>query len=169
MLIVCDTSPLRYLCELGAVDLLPSLYGAVMTTPLVMSELQLEHFPELVKRWAQTPPPWLGIHAPATTLDLDLDEGEASAISLANERRADRVLIDERKAASLAMAHGLNVTGTLGVLAYAAALGRLDFNRAIQTLTQQTRFRWTPEVIADAQREFEKLSKEVERGRDPKT
>jgi predicted nucleic acid-binding protein len=139
-----------------------------MTTPLVMTELQLAHFPDLVKRWAQSPPAWLMIHAPAINLELDLDEGEASAISLASERHADRVLIDERKAASLATAHGLTVTGTLGVLAYAAALGRLDFDAAIQTLTQQTRFRWTPEVIADAQRQFELLSEEVRSKRKPK-
>jgi uncharacterized protein len=104
MLIVCDTGPLRYLCELHAVDLLPRLYGTVLTTPQVVDELKMEHFPETVKLWAGSPPPWLGVHAPTALLDLDLDLGETSAISLASERSADRVLIDERKAAGLATA-----------------------------------------------------------------
>jgi predicted nucleic acid-binding protein len=45
-----------------------------------------------------------------------LDEGEAHAITLALERRADLLLIDERDGTAAARARGLTVTRTLGVL-----------------------------------------------------
>ena len=40
MLVVSDTSPLRYLIEVGAVEVLPRLYSSVLTTPQVMQELR---------------------------------------------------------------------------------------------------------------------------------
>src|ERR1700733_8442226 len=98
MLVISDTGPLRYLVELNAIDILQDLYGrtGVMTTPQVMSELRLSHFPAAVQRWGTFPPAWLQIESPKTIEFLDrLDVGEASAISLAEERRADLVLIDE--------------------------------------------------------------------------
>lgn len=60
------------------------------------------------------------------------------------------------------------VTGTLGVLAYAAAQQRLDFTKAIQALMHHTRFRWTPEVIADARKQFEQISRELQNKQNPK-
>lgn len=43
-------------------------------------------------------------------------EGEAEAIELAKELRADRLLIDERKGRRLAVAEGVPVIGLLGVV-----------------------------------------------------
>ena len=46
--------------------------------------------------------------------------GEAHAISLALELEADRILIDERKGRGVATRKGLQVIGTLAVLAAAS-------------------------------------------------
>jgi len=90
MLIVSDTGPLRYLIETRAIDALPRLYGTILTTSTVVDELQMPHFPAAVQQWAQNTPAWLKIERPQHLDFLDrLDAGEASALSLAVERRAD--------------------------------------------------------------------------------
>src|SRR4051812_32691766 len=117
MIIVSDTSPLRYLVEVDVVEALPRLYGQVLTTPQVLAELRLGHFPEKVRQWAEHPASWLSIDQPRTISFLDrLDDGEASALSLARERAADLVLIDERTATEVARSMGLRSMGTLAVL-----------------------------------------------------
>jgi len=49
-------------------------------------------------------------------LRAELDEGEAEAIALAHEIRADVVLLDERDARRAASRMGLKVLGTVGIL-----------------------------------------------------
>jgi predicted nucleic acid-binding protein len=162
MLVVSNTSPLRYLVEVEAVHVLPKLYSHVMTTPLVMAELCQGHFPDVVRRWAEHPPAWLQIES-ATLLRFQdrLDDGEASAVSLACERRASLVLIDERPGRKAARSAGIEPRGTLGILARAGADGHLDFAAALHALTTRTKFRSTPDLIADAKRQYEILCRDL--------
>jgi hypothetical protein len=96
------------------IDVLPRLYGSIFTTSAVVEELRLPHFPATVQQWAQGPPSWLMIEQPQRVDFLDqLDAGEASAISLAVERHADAVLIDERNGTMVARSNGLSTIGTL--------------------------------------------------------
>lgn len=162
MLVVSNTSPLRYLVEVLAVNVLPKLYSQVYTTPQVISELQLGHFPEPVRQWAQNPPAWLQVQAPITLRFLDrLDDGEASALSLACDLHASVILMDERAGRDVARSLGLEPRGTLGVIARAGACGHLDFETTIRMLTTQTRFRHTPELIEDARRQYEATRREL--------
>jgi len=55
-----------------------------------------------------------------------LDSGEAATIQLALERGIRRVCIDDLKGRRVALAVGLEVTGLLGLLARARALGLVD-------------------------------------------
>jgi predicted nucleic acid-binding protein len=89
-------------------------------------------------------------------VDLPLGRGEIEAIGLAQELKADVVLIDERKASLIARKVGLTVTGTLGVLALAAERGLLDLPEVISAL-RQTNFREPADLVEhmlqrDAQR-----------------
>ena len=66
-------------------------------------------------------PEWLRVEAvenadEAGRLSGIVDLGEAEAIELAKELRADWLLMDERKGRRLAMREGLAVIGLLGVL-----------------------------------------------------
>ena len=59
-------------------------------------------------------------------LELVLDRGEAEVIVLAEELRADAVLIDDLKARKTAVLRGLAVVGTIGVLLDAKERGLVD-------------------------------------------
>ena len=92
-------------------------------------ELTRPKAPETVRSWMAHPPPWLEVITPALPPDpvlSHLDFGEAQAIALALEYEAELLLLDERDATIAARQLGLTVTGTLGVLDRAAALGWVD-------------------------------------------
>lgn len=161
MLVVSNTSPMRYLIEINASDVLPRIYSPVYTTPQVLDELRLGHFPDPVRKWALHPASWLQVRSPRQLQFTDiLDDGEASAISLACELHASVVLIDERLGRELARSVGLEPRGTLGVIAQAAALGYLDFEAAVKALTTQTRFRHTSILIDSAREHYEALRRQ---------
>jgi len=156
MLIVSDTSPLRYLIEIEAIDVLPRLYGEILTTPQVLTELRQGQFPAVVRHWADCLPGWLKIESPTTVQFLEsLDEGEATALSLAIERHADVLLVDERKATRVARDRGLATAGTLAVLRDAALSGMLDFRQAVRRLTSETAFHHTRALIDRVIADFE--------------
>jgi predicted nucleic acid-binding protein len=103
MIVVSDTSPLNYLVLIGQLQVLPVLFGRVIVPPAVMAELQHAGAPAVVRAWAASPPPWLEIRLPARMESLHgLGTGEAQAICLAQELGTATVLIDERRAATIA-------------------------------------------------------------------
>src|SRR5437764_2443191 len=98
MIVVSNTSPLNYLVLIQAAHVLPQLYGEVYAPPEVIAELNDEGAPPCVRQWLQNRPLWLKVRS-SSRIDpaWSLDEGEAHAIALAKELRADRLLIDERR------------------------------------------------------------------------
>jgi predicted nucleic acid-binding protein len=139
--VVSDTTPLNYLILIDAVKLLPRLYARILVPAAVCEELSQPRTPEAVRLWMSHPPFWLEVISPASPPDpalSHLDAGEAQAIALALERRADLLLIDERDGTATALARGLTVTGTLGVLDRAAALGFVDLPAVFTRLRQTT-------------------------------
>jgi hypothetical protein len=87
MIVVADTTPLRYLVAIAREHLLPALYGRVLIPPAVADELSHENTPEVVRAWLAAQPSWLEIRQPTRTLEpeVDLDRGERDAIALAEE------------------------------------------------------------------------------------
>jgi uncharacterized protein len=124
--VVSDTSPLRALQHLGHLDWLHELFGHVFLPPAVAAELRCPpatYASIEVSGW-----PHLEVRAPrnaarVTELQVELDPGEAEAIALAEELRADVVLIDELAGRDVAIRCGLTVVGTLGLLLEAKRLG----------------------------------------------
>ena len=112
MLVVSDTSPISSLLQVGRADLLLDLFGHVCISPAVQRELA---------RFHATTPPYIEVRAVVeqarvSILQLTLDAGEAEAIVLAAECRADYLLIDERRGRKVAAEQGVPTIGVLGVL-----------------------------------------------------
>lgn len=163
MIVVSDNSPLQYLILIGCIDVLPSLYGQVLTTPQVIAELRHEGSPDAIRDWADSPPDWLRVELPADVSFLDtLDLGEASAISLAEERHAELLLIDERAGSDVAKTVGIPTVGTLGVLIDAGLERLIDFDDALERLTTQTPFYYSNSLIQAARRIFRERRSELE-------
>lgn len=153
MTVVADTSPLNYLVQIGFEDLLQHLYKSILVPRAVMDELQRAGAPARVRAWASQPPPWLRmilIAGPPLAELASLDPGEREAIQLADERRAQLLLMDERKGRVQAERRGLEVTGTLGVLLQAGVSELVDPEVLYRRLLAETNFR----ISAILQRQF---------------
>jgi len=149
--IVSDTTPLNYLVLIDAAEILPRLYTRVLIPPAVRQELSQRNTPKPVRAWLASVPSWLEVVAPALPPDphlLYLDEGEAQAIALTLEYRADLLLVDERAGRIAARKRGLSVMGTLGVLDRAAALGWVDLSSMFARL-RRTTFRSPSKLMAN--------------------
>lgn len=149
MIVVSNTSPFCYLVLISHHDVLRQLYQAVHISQAALNELRHPDAPPMVRNWATNPPPWLQIHP--DPLDADqtlatLHSGERTALRLAEQLRADIVLLDESAARTLATQRGLKVAGVLGVLRDAANADLLDITDAIDRL-RQTNFRASPELL----------------------
>ena len=157
MIVVSDTSPLRYLAALGGIEWLPLLFEEVACPPEVIAECLHRSAPPELRAWASSPPSWLRIvPVSATTHSLGsgvvLGSGETAALLLAREIKADLLLMDERKGRAVAGRMGLAVTGTIGVLVEAALRGLIDFDEFIGVLRTKTNFWADDAVIAAARR-----------------
>jgi len=149
-LVVADTGPIRYLLVIGAIELLPKLYDRVFLPRSVQGELTHLRAPEAVREWALRPPAWVEIReVERLESTLELDVGEADAISLAQKMGADWVLLDEREGRDRALALNLRVSGTVGVLELAAERGLVDLSDAFAKL-RRTNFRIAPQTMREA-------------------
>jgi predicted nucleic acid-binding protein len=149
MIVVADTSPLNYLVQISCESILSPLYQRVLIPPSVLEELGHPDAPKVVAGWISDLPRWIEVRRTAGLPDAaltDLDPGEREAIQLAQEQRADLLLIDERRGRLEAKRRGLATIGTLGVLLAAAQRGLIDAAPAYQLLTTKTNFRCSPEL-----------------------
>lgn len=129
MLVVSDSSPLNFLVRLDCVDVLPKLFGTVLIPSTVAEELMHPGAPDNVKSFLASPPDWLQVRSPAHLVAIPkLDPGEQAAICLAEEVRADAVLLDDRDARIAAARRGLVVVGLLGILEKADERGFIDLS-----------------------------------------
>ena len=112
MIVVSDTSILTSLIHIGQAGLLLELYQSVVIPTAVHAELLRTH-PQL--------PAFLEVKAVANRilvvrLEAELDLGEAEAIVLAKETKADLLLIDEKLGRQIALREGLRITGLIGLV-----------------------------------------------------
>ena len=151
MLVIADTTPLRYLVVLGQVDLLPTLFGQVIIPLAVVGELQHPQAPAAVRAWIASPPPWLDMRPSSLLPDavlLRLDPGEREAILLAQELQADLVLVDDQDARAEATRRALTAMGTLRVFELAAERGLVDLPTVLTQL-RTARFYMTSEMVQE--------------------
>jgi uncharacterized protein len=118
MIVVSDTSPILSLALIGRLELLRDLYAIVLIPDAVRSEISAtgqSGAREVAQvDWIITRPTERDVVL--KLLLREVDRGEAEAIALALQLKADILLIDERKARHLAAYLELGVAGLLDVL-----------------------------------------------------
>jgi uncharacterized protein len=126
--VICNTSPLQYLHQIGQLSILPALAGSIIVPPAVLVELDAGiakgldlPLPENLK-WVKIRTP---ISAMAASLITDLGPGESQVLMLALEVPGSIALLDDALARRVAIAKRIPVKGTLGLLLDAKRAGHL--------------------------------------------
>ncbi len=139
MIIFSNTTPFIALSSIGKLELLPKLFGEIHVVTEVIEECAaggIIPVPNL-----RTLPWVVEIHpSQAITISilLELDKGEKYTLQMAKERKADRVIIDEKIGRDVAEYLGLEVTGTLGVLLKAKQNGWIEsFSESAKAMSEQ--------------------------------
>ena len=150
MLVVADSSPLIYLSRVGALHILPALFGDVLVPRVVWDEIA-ERRPTARGIETLREAVWLRIvEDPLLHVDLGLDAGETAAILVAESLHADLLLIDERVGRKVAQERGLAVRGTVGVLVQARQANVLPALKPVIDALLTEGFRIAPSLIRDA-------------------
>lgn len=147
MLAVSNTSPISNLAAIGRLDLLKAQFPVLWIPTVVAEELKAHPDREsLAAIHAAFADESIKTATPQDThlyrmLQLQVHRGEAAAIALAADLKADIVVIDEQEGRALAIQAGLSVTGILGVLLKAKRNGAIPSVRSeIQALRAKARF-----------------------------
>ena len=122
MIIISDTTPIISLLKADQLDLLEKLFHEVVIPKAVYSELisniKFQDEAQVIKKC-----PFIFVEEVIDTKSVDifrrvtgLDAGESEAIVMADEKKADLLLMDERKGRIVAKQMGLTITGTVGIL-----------------------------------------------------
>ncbi len=140
---VLDSTCLIGLDNIGRLDLAEALLSPAFIPPEVADEVGIV-------------PPWAVVVAPTdkalvATLRLMVDAGEAAAIALAMEKGV-RVILDDRKARSIASRLGVSVTGTVGLLLKAKQTGLVAAIKPLLEDLENHQFHISGELVAEALR-----------------
>jgi hypothetical protein len=136
-MVVGNSTPLIAFARIGELDLLRRIVGHVVIPAAVWDEITgatNRAGADEVQRAT-----WIEVRRPTSVggdLTALLDQGEAETIALAEELGANEVLLDERAARALALARGLQIVGSAGLLVRAKERGLID---AVQPYLQRMR------------------------------
>ena len=137
MVVISNSSPIIHLAKIERLDLLERLYSRILVPEKVFLECtDTAHYREEVDLISQSV--WIKRHPIENTqlfrlLYAEIDAGEAEALVLALEQKADLLLLDDQEARIKARKLGLPVTGTLGVLLKAKKANSLILGLKIKT------------------------------------
>ena len=126
MIVVSNTSPLMNLAVIDQLKIIEQLYGKVIIPEEVSKELFAAGIHPLIEHLL-----WIEKHQVknkglSDSLKIELDDGEAEAIALAIELKADLVLMDERLGRNIASRSGQKCIGIMGLLMEAKHKGIID-------------------------------------------
>jgi len=164
MIIVSDTTPLRYFIEIEEMYVLEKLFGEVIIPEKVAEELQRPKTPQQVKNWMQSRPAWLKVRKADVSLFIPtkkIGDGEREALALAVELKADVVLMDDKDAAAEAQRHSILTIPTFAILEQAAARNLIDLPKTVDAM-RRTSFRLPPEEVVEAMLRRDRQRKESE-------
>jgi uncharacterized protein len=157
-LVVSDSSTLIHLARIGQFLLLHRFFDRVVIPPAVWREVvdMGQDRPGVADVASARQENWLDVQSSTNDpllrlLQRDLDAGEAEAIALAVERKADLILLDEALGRQAAALYGLKRTGVVGILMRARREGLVtSLKTELDRLRTQSGFRISDQLYYDA-------------------
>ncbi|HCS20902.1 MAG TPA: DUF3368 domain-containing protein [Bacteroidetes bacterium] len=139
-IIISDTSCLILLSKIDELALLNKLGRKVFITQIISRE------------FGQKLPDFIKVMDPSDThyqkiLEMDLDEGEASAIALSFELSNSILILDELKGRRIAEKLQLRYSGTIGLILRAKQEGIISAIKPILTKMRGTNFRFSERLL----------------------
>ena len=164
MLVVSNTSAILNLAIIDRLSLIREQFTTITIPKGVLEELRVgENLPGSKKILEALDVKWLQVEevqdsAMLLILKRELDAGEAEAIALALETRAQWVLLDESEARRIAKALGLKVTGVLGILLRACRQKRVPSLRSeMERLREKAGFYISDPLFEDLLKQSRRL------------
>jgi len=151
--VICNTSPLRYLHQLGLLHVLPALVKTVVVPPAVVAELAAGRalgvdVPDVASL------DWVSVRTPLSVSALplihDLGAGETEVLMLALESEDAIAVLDDALARRTAESLRKPVKGTIGILLDAKKAGLIDSLCLQLDRLQSLRFHLAPHTRAAA-------------------
>ncbi|MYC75751.1 DUF3368 domain-containing protein [Candidatus Poribacteria bacterium] len=150
--VISNNSPLVGLFGLNLLSLLRDLYTEVWIPRKVEKEFLKKD--TIIRREALESAPWIktvDLTDPETAaIYVELDDGEAESLALANEHDACLVLLDEKVGRRTAKEIGLTVKGTVGILIEAKAEGLIDVIKPLLIQLQDNGIHLSESLINNA-------------------
>ncbi len=149
--IICNTSPLQYLYQVGALELLHTVAGRVTVPSAVVHELAVGRglgieLPDVNQL------SWVSVRRPTSVAALplvsELGPGETEVLMLALESPGAVVVLDDRLARWVAETVGIKLTGTLGILRDAKRAELIPAVAPLLDRLQRLGFRLAPQTRA---------------------
>jgi len=131
--IISDTSCFIVLSKIGQMELLQQLFGNIVTTP------------EIADEFGEDLPDWVEIVSAKDKykqqlFEVQIDNGEASAMALALEIENSLLIIDDYKARRLAHTLNIDYTGTIGIIILAKQKGIINSIKPVLEKIKATNF-----------------------------
>ena len=155
MPVVSNTSPVLNLAIVDHLSLMFEQFGEILIPEGVLEELRVEEgLPGFQSILEAIKKGWLRVKEAddrifVKVLHADLDNGEAEAIALALQVKADWIILDEREGRRVAKSVGLNVIGVLGILLRAQREGKLpSLQKTMEELRKKAGFHIASELYS---------------------
>ena len=138
MIVVSDTTALTTLIKAGLESVLQRLFGTVVIPEMVATELRQFH--DSIPEWCEIH--YIHEHPLLPVVSQSIDAGEAEAICLALDLKADVILLDDRKGKREAETRGLSCLGLPAVLLEAKRQGLISsLQAALDLLDERGNYR----------------------------
>ena len=150
---IVNASPLILLTKVGRIDLLNADgVDVVVPMPVLQEVSRLDPIDPVVRAirdagWSVVVPP---APVPASVSRWKLDSGEESVLTIALQNPGCEVVIDDFAGRRCAVAHGIPLLGTVGVVILAKRIGKIVEARAVIEELRGVGLYVKHEVIADA-------------------
>lgn len=145
--IICNTSPIQYLYQIGLLHILPELSEIVTIPPSVVQEISVGHEYGISLTDLDSLK-WLKVKHPVSEIALplisDLGSGETEVLMLGLEMKDTAVILDDLLARKIAEKLKLKLTGTLGLILDAKKAGLINTITPFLDKLESLRFRLSP-------------------------